>query len=77
MLRHLVAVAAVSGSLLTPASAAPAAPSDEVPPNPPLTMPCFKEPARWNDALDGPSPHSRRTNRSPRSGSTAAFPCPD
>lgn len=51
MFRHLIVVAAVSGSLLTSVPAQATSPT-----TPPLTMPCFKEPARWNAALDGPLP---------------------
>ncbi len=49
-LRHLVVVAAVSGSLLT------AVPTQAESPARPLIRPCFKEPARWNTALDGALP---------------------
>jgi hypothetical protein len=49
-LRHLVVVAAVSGSLLT------AVPTQAESPAGPLIRPCFKEPARWNTALDGALP---------------------
>ena len=49
-LRHLVLVAAVSGSLLT------AVPTHAESAARPLIRPCFKEPARWNTALDGALP---------------------
>lgn len=53
----VLAGAAVTAALLLPLAGHAAGPGQEPdPPSDPDTRPCFMEPLRWNEALDGPLP---------------------